>query len=170
MKKIFKILKIPVIVILSFVIQIFIANNLEIFGVTPNILLVTVVIISMWSSLAISVIVASLIGVCAELIFNFTLGQSFVAYLVIAMCISYISRRYRKESKAAIVYITAIATCIFTIFQFIYYIIDHALILNIFAIIQQVIVEILLNISIAYILYKIFEKSMKNKILDNVYR
>jgi len=170
MEKILKAIKIPVIVILTFVAQIFISNNFEIFGITPNLILVTVVIVSMWNSLAVNITVASIMGILADLIFHFDLGQSLVAYLVIALCISYISKRYRKESKAAIVYITAIATGIFALFEFVYYIIDHTLIVNIFAMLKQIVVEMLLNIAIAYILYKIFEKSMNDDILDNVYR
>lgn len=170
MEKILNIIKIPVIIILTFVIQIFISNNLEIFGVTPNLILVTVVIVSMWNKIIVNVIVASIMGIFADLIFHFDLGQSLVTYLVIALCISYISKKYRKESKAAIVYITIMATVIFTAFQFVYYIIDSSLIVNIFSIIKQIIIEVLLNIAIAYVVYKIFEKSMKDDILDNVYR
>lgn len=170
MEKVLNIIKIPVIIILTFVIQIFISNNLEIFGVTPNLILVTVVIVSMWNNIIVNVIVASIMGIFADLIFHFDLGQSLVTYLVIALCISYISKKYRKESKAAIVYITIMATVIFTSFQFVYYIIDSSLIVNIFSIVKQIIIEILLNIAIAYVVYKIFEKSMKDDILDNVYR
>ena len=170
MKKILDAIKIPVIVILTFVIQIFISNNFEIFGVTPNVILVTVVIISMWNTLAINLTVSGVMGIFADLIFHFDIGKSLVTYLVIALCISYISSRYRKESKAAIIYITAMATGIFTLFQFVYYIIDSAVIINIFVLLKQAIIELLLNIVVAYVLYKVFEKSMNEDILNSVYR
>lgn len=170
MKKILDIIKIPVIVVLTFIIQIFISNNFEIFGVTPNIILVTVVIISMWNTLAINLTVAGIMGFLTDVIFHFDIGQSLVTYLVIALCISYISSRYRKESKAAIIYITAMATGIFTAFQFIYYIIDSMILINILVLLKQAIIEILLNIVVAYILYKVFEKSMNEDILNSVYR
>lgn len=170
MRKILAIIKIPIIIILTFVFQIFVANSFEIFGVTPNLILVTVVIISMWNTLAVNLFVAGIMGIFTDLIFKFELGESIVSYLVIALFISYISGKYRKESKAAIIYITAIATFIFTGFQFVYYIIDIAKIINLFVLIKQIIVEILLNIAIAYIVYKIFEKNMKEDILNSVYR
>lgn len=170
MKKVLSVIKIPIIIILTFVFQIFVANRFEIFGVTPNLILVTVVIISMWNTLTVNLIVAGIMGIFADLIFRFELGESIVSYLVIALCISYISSKYRKESKAAIIYITAMATCIFTCFQFVYYIIDTLAIINLFVLVKQIIVEILLNIAIAYIVYKIFEKSMKEDILNSVYR
>ena len=170
MKKIIDVIKIPIIIILTFIIQIFISNNFEIFGITPNLILVTVVIISMWNNLSVNLIVAGIMGLFADLIFNFDIGKSLVTYLVIALCISYISGRYRKESKAAIIYITAMATGIFVIFEFIYYIIDSTIIINVFVLLKQVIVEILLNIVVAYVLYKVFEKSMNEDILNSVYR
>ena len=170
MKKILSVIKIPIIIVLTFVFQIFIANNLEIFGVTPNLILVTVVIISMWNTLTVSLLVAGTMGIFADLIFKFELGESIISYLVIALCISYISGKYRKESKAAIIYITAMSTCIFTVFQILYYIIDTLAMINFFVLIKQIAVEILLNIAIAYIVYKIFEKSMKEDILNSVYR
>ena len=170
MKKLLSVIMIPIIVILTFVFQIFVANNFEIFGVTPNLILVTVVIVSMWNTLVVNLTVAGIMGIFTDLIFKFELGESIISYLVIALCVSYISGKYRKESKAAIVYITAMATSIFTGFQFIYYIIDTVTIVNIFVLIKQIIVEILLNIAIAYIVYKVFEKSMKEDILNSVYR
>lgn len=170
MNKALNIIKILGILILAFVLQIIVANKFEIFGITPNILLVTVVIVSMWSSLPISLIMAGIIGAFADLIFYFSIGQSFVAYLAVALCISYISIRYRKESKAAIVYLTVISTWMFSFLQVIYYVLNNVYMINIFAVIKQLIVESLLNIAIAYIVYKLFEKSMKEDILNSVYR
>jgi len=170
MKKLLDVIKIPVIIILTFIVQIFISNNFEIFGVSPNVILVAVVIISMWNKLTINLIFAAIMGILTDLIFDFDIGKSLVIYLVITLCISYIANRYRKESKAAIIYITAIATGIFTLFQFVYYIIDSAVVINVFVILKQLIVEMLLNIVVAYVLYKIFEKNMNEDILNSVYR
>ncbi len=170
MKKILSIFKIPLVIILALFFQIVIANNFEIFGITPNIILVTIVIISMWNRIEINIMVACIMGILADLIFHFDFGKSVVSYLTIALCISLISKKYRKESKAAIVYITMMATSIFAGFQFVYYIIDSSLVISILTMIKQIIVEILLNIAIAYVLYKVFEKNMKDKELDNFYR
>ena len=170
MKKILAVIKIPVIIILTFIIQIFISNNFEIFGISPNLILVTIVIISMWNALPVNLTASGVMGIFTDLIFHFDIGQSLITYLVIALCISYISGRYRKESKAAIIYITAMATGIFTLFQFIYYIIDSSVIINIFVLLKQAVIEILLNIVVAYVLYKIFEKNMNEDILNSVYR
>lgn len=170
MQKILNIVKIPIIIVLTFILQIVISNNFVLFGVTPNLILVTIVIVSMWNTLPVNLTVAGVTGIFADLIFHFSIGKSLISYLVIALCISYISNKYRKESKAAIIYITIIATLIFTSFQVIYYIIDNLIIINIFTILKQLVVEILLNIAIAYIVYKIFEKSMKEDILNSVYR
>jgi len=164
------IFKVPLTIFFTFLLQIIIANNFEIFGITPNIILVTVVIISMWNRIGINVAVACIIGILADLIFHFDFGKSLISYLVVALCISSISKKYRKESKAAIVYITIMATCIFAGFEFVYYIIDNSLIVNIFSMIKQIVVEILLNIAIAYILYKVFENNMKDEEFDNFYR
>ena len=170
MDKVVNVVKIPIIVILTFAAQIFISNRFEIFGVTPNIILVTVVIVAMWNRLFVNLCVAAIMGIFADLIFHFDLGVSGIGYVVISLCISSISVRYRKESKAAIIYITAIATCIFTLFQVIYYVIDNVEMINLFYIFKQTIIEILLNIAVAYVLYKIFEKSMKEDVLNSVYR
>ena len=173
MKKIISIIslfKVPITIILTFLLQIIIANSFEIFGITPNLILVTVVILSMWNRIEMNVAVACIMGILSDLIFHFDFGQSFISYLVIALCISFISKKYRKESKAAIIYITIMATCIFAGFQFVYYIIDSNLVVNIFAMIKQIIVEILLNIAIAYILYKIFENNMKDEEFNSFYR
>ena len=170
MKKIIAILKIPIIIILTFLLQVIISNNFEIFGITPNLILVVVVIVSMWNDIKINAIFACIMGMLADLIFHFNLGQAFMSYIVVALCISSISKKYRKDSKAAIIYITVMSTCIFAVFQFVYYIIDSSLIVNIFAMLKQVIVEILLNIAISYILYKVFENSMKTKELNSIFR
>ena len=61
MSKVFKYVKLPLIVVLALVMQIIVANNFEIFGVTPNIVLVTIVIVSMWNDMTTSVIISCLI-------------------------------------------------------------------------------------------------------------
>lgn len=169
MSKVFKYVKLPLIVVLALVMQIIVANNLEIFGVTPNIVLVTIVIVSMWNDLTTSVIISCLIGIGADFIFHFNIGQSFISYLVIAVCISFISKKYRKDSKAAIVYITIMATLVLATFQYIYYTVDTGILVNVLSVLKQTVVELLLNIGVSYILYKVFEKSMKKRELDNIY-
>lgn len=163
-------LKMPLVIILAIILQIIIANNFEIFGVTPNIILVTIVIISLWNKIEVNILVAVVMGILSDMIFSFDFGKSLVAYLIISLCVSLINNKYRKESKAAIVYITVIATCIFAGFEYLYYMIDYSLIINIFTIIKQTIVEILLNIALSYVLYKVFEKSMKKEEITNFYR
>ena len=167
---IMSILKIPLVIILAIALQIIIANNFEIFGVTPNIILVTIVIISLWNKTEVNILVAVVMGILSDMIFSFDFGKSLVAYLIIALCVSLINNKYRKESKAAIIYITVIATCIFSGFEYLYYMIDNSLIINIFTIIKQTIVGILLNIALSYVVYKVFEKSMKKEELTNFYR
>lgn len=169
MSKIFKYIKPPVIILTAILMQIAAANNFEIFGVTPNVILVTVVIISMWSNMYASVGYALILGIGADFLFHFDIGQSFISYLVIAIVISYISKKYRKDSKAAIVYITIMSTFAFATFEYVYYAVSNAALINIFAAFKQTIIEILLNIALAYILYKVFEKSMKKSELDNIY-
>lgn len=169
MDKIFKYVRLPLIVVLALLVQVIVANNFEIFGVTPNIVLVTIVIFSMWNDMMANVILSCFVGIGADFIFHFNIGQSFISYLVIAVCISFVSKKYRKDSKAAILYITIMATLVLAVFQYIYYAVDNGMLVNIFSVLKQTVVEILLNIATAYILYKIFEKSMRKKEIDNIY-
>ena len=170
MRNIIAVLKMPIIIILTLLLQIIISNNFNIFGITPNVILVMVVILSMWNDIKVNIIISGIMGILADLIFKFSLGSNVISYIVISVVVSYISKKYRRDSKAAIVYITMTATIIFTLLQLVYYVIDTSLIVNIFSVIKEVIVQILLNISIAYILYKIFESSIKDRELNSVYR
>lgn len=169
MSKMFKYIKLLFMIISVFVIQILVANNFEIFGVTPNIILVTLVIISMWNDMSISLIVAGILGIGVDLLFYFNIGQAFVSYLVITVSVLYIRQKYRRDSKAAIIYIIIISTVAFASLEYIYYAVNSEMLFNIFDVIKQTIIEILLNISVAYILYKIFEKSMQKKELEDFY-
>ncbi len=169
MSNIWKYIKLPLVIIATFFVQVFVSNSLEIFGVTPNVILVTVVIVAMWNEMWPAVICACILGIGADFIFHFDIGLSFISYLIIAVAISYISKKYRKDSKAAIVYITIMATSAFAFFEYIYYGISNGALFNVFAVFKQTIIEILLNIALAYILYKVFEKSMKKRELDSFY-
>ena len=61
------------------------------------------------------------------------------------------------------------ATLVLATFQYIYYTVDTGILVNILSVLKQTVVELLLNIGVSYILYKVFEKSMKKRELDNIY-
>jgi len=169
-KKIWKNILMLLIIFVAFILQIIMSNNFKIFGTTPNILLVTLVIISMWSDIHISCIISVLIGFLAEIIFNYSIGATIVSYILVSLCISSISKKYRRESKTAVVYMSVIATSIFLISEYILYMLEYKSLLNVIVMIENLVVQSLLNITVSYVLYRIFEKHMKQNEVIMSYR
>ncbi|MDD2628085.1 MAG: rod shape-determining protein MreD [Clostridia bacterium] len=170
MKKTWKSILMLLMIFVAFILQIIMSNNFKLFGMTPNILLVTLIIISMWSEPHTSFIISLLIGVLAELIFNYDIGTTILSYILVSFCISSISKKYRRESKTAVVYMSVVGTSIFLISEYVLYMLEYKKLLNVIVMIENLVVQSLLNIVISYVLYRIFEKQMQENEIIMDYR
>lgn len=158
MNDLIKVLIITIIVILAFVLQIYMANNLTFWGIKANIFLVLVVALSIWVKPNITIPFVFIIGLFSDLIFTYTIGKGLVTYLIIMLLIMYTSKFYNKQNLGVIVAIMIIATIITEDFFWLFNGIRYGSFQNVFSVFVMSLKETILNVILQILFIKAFSK------------
>lgn len=167
-KNILMILSIVSIVIVVFILQLFFINQKEIFGIRPNLILITCIVISLWYGVYIGGISSFLLGIMTNFLYGNNMAVYVIGYTLCGILIGSINTNYRKENKMTFVYVTVFATFLFEIVQYIGKMIMYNIDGNFWYLLKQSVISSLLNIVIVYILYYIIAKiseHMEDKII-----
>ena len=158
LKKILTIIYIILLIALVFFLQFFVIDNRTLFGVKPNLILITVIVVSLWYGVYIGTFFSFIIGMCTDFLFGNTTGMFTVAYTLTGAITGLINYNYRKENKMSLVYVTLIFTAIFEFIQYIEYLLITHVYSNLFYFIKQVILSSILNTIIVFIIYGVVYK------------
>jgi rod shape-determining protein MreD len=138
--------------------QIYVIDSRELFGIKPNIILISVIVMSLWYGLYAGTIYGLLIGIITDILFGNNFGIFTLSYTLVGCIIGYLNYNYRRESKVSILYLTIFGTCIFEFAEYIIYLFLNSSNSNIFHLIIQMLISSLLNVILAFILYGAFVK------------
>lgn len=158
LKKCLTVIYIILFILLIFYLQLFIVDTKELFGIKPNLILITVIVVSLWYGTYTGTIFAFIIGFLCDLIFGSTTGMFTVAYTITGAITGFINYNYRKENKMSLVYVTLIFTGIFELIQYIEYLMITHVYSNFLFFLKQVIVSSILNTIIVFIIYGVVYK------------
>lgn len=158
MKKLYATLLLILLFIIIFTIQIALLNKIKLFGVVANLILVTVSVVALWYNIYISSTFAFFCGIITDVLFSFSIGKAILIYLIVSIAISTLSKIYRKESAATIVYVVTIGTVIFETAMAISSLGINEPIINLWQYIFLIIKASLLNIGLGYIIRKFLIK------------
>lgn len=157
-KRIFSYFVIFLILISIFIFQIYVIDGRELFGVKPNVILISVIVMSLWYGLYSGSIYGFLIGIITDIMFGNSFGIFTISYVIVGTVIGYLNYNYRKESKVSLLYLTIFGTCIFEFVQYFIYLFLSSGNSNIFYLIIQMLISSILNVILAFILYGTFSK------------
>ena len=121
MKKVLTIIYLIFFIVLIFTLQIMLIDGRTILGVKPNLILITVIVVSLWFGLYAGSFYGLIIGIITDFLFGNNIGMFTIVYSIIGALIGFFSYNYRKENKIALVYLTVIATAVFEFVQYIMY-------------------------------------------------
>ena len=145
--------------ILVLFIQVFVISGNTLFGMKPNVLLISVIVFTTFLGLYKGSIYSLILGVFCDFLYGSSFGVFTISYTLVAIIIGIISNNYRTDSsKLALIIMTFIGTAIFEISQFIIYSFLNNGIYNIFHLILQIFLASILNIVIVFILNGIISK------------
>ena len=156
-KKIITVIYIIALLLVLFALQIFVIDSKTLFGIKPNLILISSIAISIWYGEKVGGIYSFILGAIVEFLFNSN-GMFLVAYTVVGILVGILNTKYNKENKLSIVYVTIIATFLFEFIQYIYYCAMYNVYSNLFYFIKQVVIGSILNIVIVFIVYSIIYK------------
>ncbi|MDO4283030.1 MAG: rod shape-determining protein MreD [Clostridia bacterium] len=162
MKKTLKTIYIFLIIVVIYMLQLFVINNHTLFGTKPNLILISVIVVSLWFGLYTGGIFSFLIGILTDILFGNTYGIFTIAYTITGMTIGFLNYNYRKENKLSLVYVTLIAVIIFEAIQYIAYTVVTGSYSSIFYLIKQMFMSSVLNIIIVYVIYELIYKIAKS--------
>lgn len=161
MQKVLKIICTIILFILSLTIQLFIFNNMNLFGVKPNLLLISVIVVGLYTSIYSSTIYSFFLGLIVDLLFGST-GMFTISYTVIGLIIGLINDDYIKENYFSIIILTAISVILFEVIQYVQSMIIISEYISFFFLIKQLILSILLNVILVFILSVTFGKIIEH--------
>lgn len=161
MKKVYAVILLLLLIFLIYIVQIFVLNEIKLFGTIANLILVTIVMVALWYSLPVACVFSAILGIITDMVFYFSIGRCLVIYLVIAILINLMSKVYRKENNMVIMYVVTIGTIAFEILMAITSL-GHGAFPGIFEFVLMIVKAIVLNIGLAYIVNKLFAKFTVN--------
>lgn len=153
-KKIITVIYIIALLLVLLAFQMFVINDKALFGVKPNLILISVIAVSSWYGEKIGGVFAFIIGIIAEFLFNAN-GMFLVAYTIVGILVGVLNTKYNKENRISLVYVTIMATFLFEFVQYFYYMISYEVYSNLFYFFKQVVISSILNIVIVLIVYSI---------------
>lgn len=158
MKKALTIVYLLLFILIIFIFQMFVIDERELFGVKPNLILISVIVVSLWFGLYTGSIYSFSIGFITDVLFGNTMGLFTISYTITGVLVGFFNYNYRKENKFALLYVTCIATAIFGFVEYIIYFILTKKYNSFLYFIYQILITSILNIVIVYIVYSLLYK------------
>lgn len=146
------------ILLMIILIQLFVINPRSLFGVKPNLILMMAIVISLWYGLIAGGISSFCLGVLSDFLFGSGNGIFTISYTLVGICIGTFEFIYRKESKMSLVYVTCIASFLFEIIQYLYYVLFCQVEGQIMLLGKQMIISALLNVVMVLLIYSCIGK------------
>lgn len=155
-KKILRVVLKTIIVILAYVIQIYVLNNVTFFGVKGDLCLVTVVVIALTQGSYTKYIVASICGIVSDLLFYNTVGKYLIIYLIVVSILDGLKKMYKQDNKLSIIIFTTVGIITSEILMLLFYIIQNGELVNVIYFVLNVLKQCIVNICLAFGVYLAF--------------
>lgn len=141
-----------------YILQVNIFNTFTIAGISPNLFVIYMLFIGLFTNQILGISFGILIGLILDLLYGRAIGVSAVMFCIIAYLGSYFDKNFSKENKLTIIFMVAGSTLIFELGA--YFI--NSIILEFERefgyFIKIVLIEILYNILLSIILYPLIQK------------
>lgn len=161
MQKILKVVVTILLFVISLLIQLFVFDNMSLFGVKPNMLLISIIVVSLYTNIYSSTIYSFILGVIVDLIFGSS-GMFTISYTAIGMLLGFVSDDYMKENYISTIILTAISVTLFEVIQYFQSMIGLSSYISMFFLLKQLILSILLNVILVFIMCFLFGKLIEH--------
>lgn len=160
-KNTLKVLYKVIIVAMAYILQIYVINNNELFGVNGDLCLMAVAVITLLENNCVAYAVAGVCGIVSDILFSSIICKYVIIYLIVVSVLIGFKKMYKQDSKVSVIIFSAISVLVSEILNVIFNIIFNGNMVNIFAFVFMVIKECIINICLAfvvYLLYTIYKK------------
>lgn len=154
--RIFKFLLRIMIFVLVYLLQIYVINNVDFFGINGDLCLMALVAATITMKVSASYITAFLCGLISDLLFSPQTLKYVVIYVVITAVLIELKKTYKPDSKFSIIIFGVCATVISEVMIAIFMTITKFQLVNLFAVIFSILKQCIINICLVYILSIVF--------------
>lgn len=162
MGKILNYVTLPVLFIGSILLQLFVFNDISIFGVKPNMLLISVILIGLNTNIYVSTIYSFILGIVVDLLFGCT-GMFTISYTIVGIILGYISDGYMNDGFLSLLLLSTLGIVVFEIVGYIESMISLSKFISLFFLLKQLIFSLILDVIILALIYMLLDK-IKRKI------
>jgi len=152
-----EILKI-ILLVLTYLIQIYVINETELFGISGNLCLMYIVFIAMLSKTSTAFVYAVVCGLLSDMLFSNIIGKYVIIYVITVALLIGLKKMYKQDTKWSVIVFGLGGTIIFEIMMFIFNLLQKLELVNIFSVILLVFKESILNVFFLFIIYLLLKK------------
>lgn len=152
-KQILKIALRIVILIVVYILQIFVINNISFCGINGDLCLMAIVIVTLQDKNSIAYITAGICGIMSDILFSTTVCKYLVIYILVVSLLIGLKKIYKRDSKIAIIIFSAAGVCISEILMYIFNVVTKGEFVNLFMVLYAIIKECVINICLAFLLH-----------------
>ena len=145
-----------IIVIIAYILQLFVVNNTHFFGVTGDLCLMAVVVITIVEKNHIAYSAAAICGIISDMLFSRVVGKYIAIYIIIVSVLLGLKKLYKEDNKVAIIIFSSLAVAICEILLYIFNLVITGNMVNLFVFILNILKQSVINICFAYIIYFLF--------------
>lgn len=156
-EKIFKTLLRIIIFILVYLLQIYVINNVDFFGVTGNLCLMLVAVVAMLDGNIMAYFTATICGLVADLIFSSGSLKYVLIYIIVNAILIELKKTYKQDSKFSIIIFSVSATVIAEIIMIIFMIATKLEFVNLFVWLYNIFKLSVINIFLSYGVYLVLK-------------
>ena len=139
-----------------YLIQLYLIDNNDIFGVKPNIILVTCTVFTLIFGIYKGTVFSFGIGYITDLLF--TQKPIFIViYTLCALIVSLLENYTKNDNIAFKVAVIFFSTAAFEIIQYIFYAVESATFFNVFYLLKQIMIASMLNVAIGFFVLKLID-------------
>ncbi|MBR3697203.1 MAG: rod shape-determining protein MreD [Clostridia bacterium] len=168
MKKISVSIIFLIFIFILYFIQVGVFSNFGLFGVMPNLFIILVLYIGLFTNSVNAICFGIIIGIFLDLLYGNTVGLSAVMFCIVGYIASYFDKNFSKENKVTILLMSIGATIIY---EFGFYSLNGLILgydFEWFKFIRIILFEIIYNSLITIILYPFIQKSGYK--IDRIYK
>lgn len=143
---------------LLYFIQKNIFSNIPIAGIAPNIFIIYILFLGLYTNSKVSIAIGIFIGFLLDAVYGKCIGISSTMFGVLAYFASYFDKNFSKDNKITILLMCLGATCIYEFGYYVLNMIVYNFSLETWFFIKILFIEIIYNILILIIIYPVFQK------------
>lgn len=158
MKKSITIVSLFIVFLVIYFLQANFFNWFNIAGVKPNLFVLFILIVGLFTDRKLSIISALLFGFILDINNGKLIGISSIMFIIIAILAEIYNKNFSKDSRATFMLMGAGATALYEIGWYLLNVIELSMTIEIYAFIKILIVELIFNTLLTIILYPQIQK------------